>query len=201
MIHETREHEYASLSSPTSDTLEEIETALLTINKRSTGLLHFVESYRNLTRIPQPEFTIFRVADFYANLAKLLEQELNHEKIILERSIEPSNLEMTADEKLMEQVFINLIRNAIQALNATTNPTIRLEAAMSERGKLILRVEDNGQGIISEVLDKIFIPFFTTKPNGSGIGLSLSRQIIRLHGGTIGATSLPNQKTIFTIRI
>ncbi len=183
-----------------AETFEDIEQALKTINKRSTGLLHFVETYRNLTRIPKPDFSIFKINDFFANLTHLLEEDLRRGNVQLHVSVEPGNLELTADEELMEQVFINLIKNSIQALIETKKPVIKLKAFLTERGSVMLQVEDNGQGIIQEVLDKIFIPFFTTKPTGSGIGLSLSRQIVRIHGGTISARSIPGEQTTFIMR-
>ena len=182
------------------DTFKDLQSALKTINKRSTGLMHFVETYRNLTKIPRPEFSIFKVSDLYSGIATLLEQDLKKENISLKYDIDPLDLELTADEELIDQVLINLVKNSIHALEGINNPAIRLHAYLSERGRIILQVEDNGQGIIADVLDKIFIPFFTTKQGGSGIGLSLSRQILRLHGGTISARSLPNEKTVFTIR-
>jgi signal transduction histidine kinase len=108
-------------------------------------------------------------------------------------------LELTADPELVEQVLINLLLNAMQALNA--RPTAGSTwARMDERGRVIIQVIDNGPGIIPEVLEKIFIPFFTTKPDGSGIGLSLSRQIMRLHRGSLTARSQPNVETVFTLR-
>ena len=199
MIGETRESDI-EIPAQMSETFDDIEIALRTINKRSTGLLHFVETYRNLTRIPKPDFSIFKVADFYSNLEELLKDDLMKGNVKLLSSVEPAGLELTADEKLMEQVFINLIKNSIQALPESKSPRITLRAYLSDRGSVILQVEDNGQGILQEVLDKIFIPFFTTKPTGSGIGLSLSRQIVRLHGGTISARSIPGERTTFIMR-
>ena len=114
-------------------------------------------------------------------------------------TVEPDDLEVSADEKLIEQVLINLIKNSINALENKTDARIELRAILNKRGRVTMQVIDNGQGIIKEVLDKIFIPFFTTKQKGSGIGLSLSRQILRLHGGTITAHSIPDQETVFTL--
>jgi signal transduction histidine kinase len=106
---------------------------------------------------------------------------------------------VSADDQLIEQVVINLIRNSIHALENRDNPTIELKAFYNKRGRVTIQVTDNGTGILPEVLDKIFIPFFTTKQSGSGIGLSLSRQILRLHNGTISAFSVPEKETIFTM--
>ena len=177
----------------------EIQQALQTINKRSTGLLHFVNTYRNLTRIPKPNFKIFPVRDLVNNVQLLMEEELRQNKIRLVTSVIPPDIEFSADEQLLEQVMINMLKNAIQALNNRSDPKITIKAFINKRGRLTIQVIDNGQGILKEVLDKIFIPFFTTKPKGSGIGLSLSRQIMRLHGGTITANSEPDTGTTFTL--
>jgi len=181
------------------DSVLEIQQALQTINKRSTGLLHFVNTYRNLTRIPKPNFKIFPVKELFNNIHLLMEEELAESKINFVTKIDPDNLTVSADDQLIEQVIINLIRNSVHALDNRSNPTIELKAFYNKRGRVTMQVADNGKGILPEVLDKVFIPFFTTKQSGSGIGLSLSRQILRLHNGTISAHSVPNQETVFTL--
>jgi two-component system nitrogen regulation sensor histidine kinase NtrY len=181
------------------DNVLEIQQALQTINKRSTGLLHFVNTYRNLTRIPKPNFKIFPVKELFNNIHLLMEEELAESKINFVTRIDPDNLMVSADEQLIEQVIINLIRNSVHAMDNNPNPTIELKAFYNKRSRVTIQVADNGTGILPEVLDKIFIPFFTTKQSGSGIGLSLSRQILRLHNGTISAHSVPNQETVFTL--
>jgi nitrogen fixation/metabolism regulation signal transduction histidine kinase len=181
------------------DAVMEIQQALQTINKRSTGLLHFVNTYRNLTRIPKPNFKIFPVRDLFKNLYLLMEEEITENKINFVTNIEPENIEVSADEQLVEQVIINLIRNSMHALDGRKDPSIELKTYYNKRGRVTIQVADNGTGILPEVLDKIFIPFFTTKQSGSGIGLSLSRQILRLHNGTITAHSVPDEETIFTL--
>ena len=182
------------------ETINEIELAIETIHKRSIGLLHFVESYRDLTRIPTPRFTIFPVRTLFDNLKGLMKEEIQRHNIEYITSITPENLELSADEQLIEQVLINLLKNAIQALENTENPVIELKAMTDLNGKIIIQMIDNGQGILPEVLDKIFVPFFTTKPKGSGIGLSLSRQILRLHRGSLTAHSEPDVQTVFTLK-
>ena len=181
------------------DSVMEIQQALQTINKRSTGLLHFVNTYRNLTRIPKPNFKIFPVKELFKNLYLLMEEEISENKVNFVTNIEPENIEVSADEQLVEQVIINLIRNSMHALDGRKDPTIELKTYYNKRGRVTIQVADNGTGILPEVLDKIFIPFFTTKQSGSGIGLSLSRQILRLHNGTITALSVPDEETIFTL--
>ena len=182
------------------ETINEIELAIETIHKRSIGLLHFVESYRDLTRIPTPRFTIFPVRTLFDNLKGLMKEEIQRHNIEYITSITPENLELSADEQLIEQVLINLLKNSIQALEETESPVIELKAMTDLNGKIIIQMIDNGQGILPEVLDKIFVPFFTTKPKGSGIGLSLSRQILRLHRGSLTARSEPDVQTVFTLK-
>jgi len=179
--------------------LQEINLALKTIHKRTEGLIHFVNTYRNLTRIPTPNFNIFPVERLFQNIYELHRSELEAKNIECEISIEPSSLELSADEQLIEQVLINLISNSIQALEGRQNAKISLNAFLNKRGKINILVTDNGPGILPEVLDKIFIPFFSTKPQGSGIGLSLSRQILRLHEGSINAFSEANKETKFIL--
>ncbi|MBE0653685.1 MAG: ATP-binding protein, partial [Bacteroidales bacterium] len=192
----TREESAENLD---NETIGEIQQALQTINKRSNGLLHFVNTYRNLTRIPKPNFHVVKVKEVFNNLEKLLEEELRTKNIELISRVEPESFEISMDEQLIEQVMINLIKNSIHALEGKPNPKIILKAFFNKRGRPTIQVSDNGVGILKDVLDKIFIPFFTTKPTGSGIGLSLSRQILRLHGGTITAQSIPETETIFTL--
>ncbi len=181
------------------ESVDEIYEALETISKRSTGLLHFVNTYRNLTRIPNPNFKLCYVAELFNNIKKLMEDEFASNQIELRISVEPESLQFMADEQLMEQVIINLVKNSMHALNGRKNAQINLNAFLNKRGRVTLQVIDNGPGILQDVLDKIFIPFFTTKPSGSGIGLSLSKQILRLHNATITAHSEPDKETVFTM--
>ncbi|WP_233145492.1 sensor histidine kinase [Labilibacter marinus] len=181
------------------ETLDEVEGALKTIHKRTDGLLHFVNTYRNLTKIPNPNFSIFKVSHLLGNIKSLFEEEMRRKGIECEMNIEPESLELSADEHLIEQVIINLIKNAIHAIEGKEDGRIQLRAYLNSRGRIVIQVVDNGPGILPSVLERIFIPFFTTKPQGSGIGLSLSRQILRLHGGTINAFSEPDKETKFTL--
>ncbi len=182
-----------------TESLREIEQALDTIHKRTDGLLHFVNTYRNLTRIPTPNFNIFPVARLIDNIKELHSKEIADNGIVCKTSVEPTSLEITADEHLVEQVLINLVKNAIHALENQPEPMLEIKGFLNKRGRITLQVVDNGKGILPDVLDKIFIPFFTTKPQGSGIGLSLSKQIMRLHGGSINAYSEPGKETRFTL--
>lgn len=182
-----------------TEELQEISSALSTIQKRTEGLIQFVNTYRNLTRIPTPNFTIFQVSRLLNNIYELHRAKLEALNIECTLIVEPPTLELSADEMLIEQVLINLIKNSMHALEHRTNARIQLRAFLNRRGKITIQVVDNGPGILPEVLDKIFIPFFSTKPLGSGIGLSLSRQIMRLHGGSLNAFSEPEKETIITL--
>jgi signal transduction histidine kinase len=128
-----------------------------------------------------------------------MEEELKKNNIRFQISIVPDDIEISLDEQLIEQVLINLIKNSIHALDCRPDPMIELKAFYNKRGRVTFQLIDNGIGILEDVIDKIFIPFFTTKPTGSGIGLSLSKQIIRLHNGSITAHSIPEKETIFTL--
>ncbi len=181
------------------ESIEEMQQAIQTINKRSTGLLHFVNTYRNLTKIPKPIFKICAINTLLKNIELLMEEEMHKNNITFSISVIPENIEISLDEQLIEQVLINLLKNAIHAVEGRPSPTIEVKAFYNKRGRVTIQVIDNGVGILKEVIDKIFIPFFTTKPTGSGIGLSLSKQIIRLHNGSITASSEPEKGTTFTI--
>ncbi len=182
------------------ETVEDIRKSMMTINKRSIGLIRFVESYRSLTKIPKPEFEIIPVKNIFGNVKLLMEEELHKSNISCKRAIIPETLEVTADQEQIERVLLNLLKNSQHALEGQENGKIDLNAFLDKRGKVAIQVVDNGPGILEDVIDKIFIPFFTTKANGSGIGLSLSRQIMRFHGGTITANSKPNVKTEFSLK-
>jgi nitrogen fixation/metabolism regulation signal transduction histidine kinase len=179
--------------------LADIKTGIETIRRRSQGLIGFVNNYRALTKIPVPDFSIIKIEDLFSQVNKLLENKFSEDKIIFNYTIEPISLELTVDPKLIEQVLINLLLNSIDALKETTVPEIAMNAVMGEKGQVLIQIKDNGAGILENVLEKIFIPFFTTKKNGSGIGLSLARQVMRQHGGNITVISRLNEYTIFTL--
>lgn len=181
------------------ETVKEIQAALQTINKRSNGLMNFVETYRSLTKIPVPNFAQVRMNELMQNVHTLMKKEVQQKNIKLSTSIEPDTIEVQMDEQMIEQVIINMVKNSIQALEGCKEGLIQIRGFYNKRGRPTIQIIDNGQGILGDVIDKIFIPFFTTKRSGSGIGLSLSRQILRLHGGTITAQSTPNEETIFTM--
>jgi signal transduction histidine kinase len=171
-----------------------------TIQKRSEGLQHLVEAYRSLTHVPKPEFTSFGVHDLVQRIGNLVRPEIAAKGISLECSVVPEDLELFADPQLVEQVVINLVTNALDAVEEGSDSRISIRAAIDERGRGTIKVIDNGPGIEQHALESIFIPFYTTKERGSGIGLSLSRQIMRLHRGTITVQSEPGRGAVFTLR-
>ncbi len=182
------------------ENLRDIKGALDTISKRSEGLLHFVDDYRNLTRIPTPNFQRIKITDLFARIEKLFGDRFHLRKIWYTYSAEPPDLQLTADPDLIEQVLINMVLNSISSLSSTPSPMIKLSGRIDDGGETIIQVLDNGQGIPEELQEKIFIPFFSTRKEGSGIGLSLARQIMRAHKGTITVHSVPEKETVFTLR-
>lgn len=181
------------------DDIESVQNALVTIQKRSQGLLNFVEIYRNLTRIPKPNFKHFQVAELVQRVNQLLKPKFEEHDINLTAKIMPEDLMVTADPDLIDQVIINLVLNSIDAVRDVEIPKINIFAIESMNNRVIIEVSDNGYGIKPDILDKIFMPFFTSKKHGSGIGLSLSRQIMHLHKGSIGVKSKPGEGTTFTL--
>jgi nitrogen fixation/metabolism regulation signal transduction histidine kinase len=181
------------------DDLETMQQALSTISRRSKGLLNFVEVYRDLTRIPQPNFKPVTVKDllFDAKLILLHKSKRKHLDIKIQTS--PDNISITADASLLEQVLLNLLINALHAVKDTLQPKILMSSRINQNDRVIIEIADNGCGIKPELMDKIFMPFFTSKEKGSGIGLSLSRQIIHLHKGNLFVKSVYGKGTVFTI--
>jgi len=182
-----------------SEALTDVRGAIQTIKKRSQGLLHFVDAYRNLTRVPRPKFKICRISDLFAQAEKLVKTHTSGSVVQFRSSVDPESLELTADPELIEQVLINLLLNALHAVHDQPNGEIRMEASLDDRGRVIVEVIDNGPGISEEAREKIFVPFFTTKQEGSGIGLSLSKEIMRLHKGSIQFQSDPGKRTVFRL--
>ncbi len=169
--------------------LQDIHLSLQTISKRSEGLIHFVKEFRSLTSIPKPRPTQFDVRSLLEEISLLHRKELTEKNILLTIQIYPEDLTLLADRSMIEQVVINLFKNAIQAFEDQVEKRIELIASLNERSKPVIAIRDNGSGIDPEAIDKIFIPFFTTKKSGSGIGLSLSRQIMRQHQGSLTVKS------------
>lgn len=183
---------------PNDKTISNTVKGLEIISERGNGLISFVENYRQLTRLPQPDKKKIALKPFFESTVTLLQVDPKNKKTQIEWNCKPADLEIVADEKQIAQVLINLLKNAEEALKNQENGKISIKAEINTNGRPQISVNDNGRGIPSDVVDKIFVPFFSTKENGSGIGLSLSRQIMQMHGGTLKVESLP-QKTSFTI--
>jgi nitrogen fixation/metabolism regulation signal transduction histidine kinase len=194
---ELREKQKA-LKGTEAEDMDDMVLALGTIQRRSEGLIRFVKDFRSLTRIPTPELTNIHVALMLEEICMLYKKELKNIKVEVE--LEPKELVIRADKDQIEQVLINLIQNSIQALEDQAEALIILKGGRDKDGRPFLSVSDNGPGIESEALEKIFIPFFTTKKRGSGIGLSLSRQIMRQHQGTLSVKTIEDQGTEFILR-
>jgi two-component system, NtrC family, nitrogen regulation sensor histidine kinase NtrY len=175
------------------------------IENHGKGLIQFVESYRTLTQLPKPEYVKISLSEFFERITILANSGFESEQplgvsVVIKALVKPETLTMMADDKLLARVFINLIRNSVESFDAeSTNNEIILRAVTDAEGKIVLSVKDNGRGMDQDTLEKVFVPFFTTKESGSGIGLSLSRQIIRLHNGNITCDSLPGKGTTISM--
>jgi len=178
---------------------ESMEGAISTIQNRSQGLLNFVEIYRNLTRIPKPNFRYFRVSEIFERSQQLMKPKMQALKVQCSNRIFPPDMMITADPDLVDQVIINLLLNAMHAVKKVENPEISILVTLNNNNRVVIDIKDNGTGIKPDIMDKIFMPFFTSKKHGSGIGLSLSRQIMHLHKGSITVKSKPGEGTVFTL--
>ena len=198
---ELKQHMESQQAEPlTQEQLQDIHLSLQTISKRSEGLIHFVKEFRSLTSIPKPKLGTIRVKTLLEELCMLHRKELMEKQIHLDISVYPEDLTVSADKNMIEQVIINLVKNAIQSFEDSEDKQIDLKAFLTEKSRPVISIRDNGTGIDPEALEKIFIPFYTTKKTGSGIGLSLSRQIMRQHNGTLTVKSTVGKGTEFTMR-
>ncbi len=177
--------------------MQDIKDALNTIHLRSKGLIDFVNAYRNLTIIPKPELKILSVKELVSNTFIILQNKIKENNIEISYNIDPESLEISADSSQIEQILINLVINSIHALKETKNPEIEINSYLSDSGKIVIQVIDNGSGISDQNKSKIFIPFYSTKKS-SGIGLSFCKQIMKLHKGQINVVTVDGQ-TIFTL--
>lgn len=183
----------------TETTIQTTLRGLSVIKEQGNGLMMFVESYRELTRLPKPDKKIFRVEELISRIKVLYTSLENSEIIKLDVTITPPEMELFADENLISQVLINLTKNALQANEKNPEGKIQVIAGFNSEHRPEIQVVDNGPGIPVEILEQIFVPFFTTREYGSGIGLSLSRQIMRLHGGSLQVRSVPGKETMFCL--
>lgn len=171
--------------------------AMDTIHRRSKGLVSFIDNYKKLTQIPPPQLTNVNMRSLVDDIANLMKGH----GVELHTLVTSPNLISHIDRGQIEQVLINIIKNAQESCSNTSVPCIKLTVTDNEHKQMIIAVSDNGAGMDPDVLEKIFTPFYTTKPGGSGIGLSICRQIITMHGGTLTASSILGEGSIFTIRI
>jgi signal transduction histidine kinase len=179
---------------------EDLEIGIDTIKRRSEGLLKFAETYRNLNKITVLNLQKVFVSELFASMHQLLQPTLEQKNIDFEIILRDPELSLKADVSLVEQVLINLIVNAMEAVKESPNPRIVLSAEYASNNKTLIRIADNGHGMSEEVMDKIFIPFFSTKKSGSGIGLSLCKQIVMLHKGTIQVQSVEGKGSAFVMQ-
>lgn len=176
---------------------EDMLSGLRAIQSRSKGLLSFVDSYRNLSRVPEPVFSDLDVLRLVEEVATLMKEETERHSISLEVRVHPPDLSIRGDERLLAQLLINLVGNAIFALEGCSDCKIEIRAGVDGQGRTYMMVRDNGAGIPDEIIDKIFIPFYTTREGGSGIGLSLARQIMHMHHASIRVSSIPGKGSTF----
>lgn len=192
----TRSNTHYELREEGADDLRE---GLTTIENRSKGLIKFIDAYREYTSLPQPKLKSVNVKAFIDRVIQLMRPEVRKHPVELSWSCESDFLVIQADEEMIEQVLINLIKNSSEALGDTPNAKISVTGYYGGN-HVAIDVTDNGPGIIQEAMTKVFVPFFTTKKTGSGIGLSLSRQIMQMHSGSLTVTSSPGVKTTFSMK-
>ncbi len=198
-LYHKNEHKIIEKQDISEEIIKKTSEGLNVISKRGKGLINFVNNYKQIASLKQLDIETIKVAELFYNLELLMKDKLSEKNIDLQIDIIPFDLEVKADKKYIEQIFINLIKNSLEAITGE-NGQIKLSGYKSQNGKTILEIIDNGKGITPELQDQIFIPFFTTKEKGSGIGLSLTRQIMHLHGGSVSVKSMPGIETIFTLQ-
>lgn len=181
-------------------TMNNLIEGLDVILNRSNGLQNFTEAYRNLSRIPQPKFSKIALTEVIDRVVTLQKYQFPKIDISLDNNVK--NTIVNIDPDLIEQVLINLTKNAVEALNNVNNPKIKLVINKeSKTSSLTIEVIDNGQGIPEDIIENIFIPFFTTKSEGTGIGLALCKQIMRMHGGNLTVVSSEGEGSNFKLTL
>ncbi len=183
-----------------SGSLDDLELGIDTIKRRSEGLLKFAETYRNLNKITTLNLKKVYVRELFGNLLQLMQPTLEQKDIELETILKDTDLQLEVDVNLIEQVLINLVVNAIEAIKDNPAPKIVLSSYVASNYRTVIKIADNGNGMPPELLDKIFVPFFSTKKNGSGIGLSLCKQIMMLHRGNVQVQSVEGEGTAFLLQ-
>jgi two-component system, NtrC family, nitrogen regulation sensor histidine kinase NtrY len=177
----------------------DIHDAIQTVARRSDGLMRFVRSYREVTQLPPPAFRPVALDDCFARLARLMQGEWTTRGIELTVGAPAGGITVLADDSLLDQAIINLLRNAADAAASSPAPQVWLDARLSDRGRPVIEIADNGPGVDTSLGDTIYLPFFTTKPHGSGIGLALARQVMLVHKGAITASTRPGGGALFRL--
>ncbi|WP_299533509.1 ATP-binding protein [Ulvibacterium sp.] len=183
----------------TEDLVKNTAKGLGVIQEQGRNLMDFVHSYRSFLSLPPPDKTLVPAQKLLDNVKTLMDQQSQSNAVYFEAKADPEDLELFIDEKQISQILINLCKNALQSLEGKEKGTIKILSGTNEIGKKFIEVWDNGPGIPEDLIDEIFVPFFTTKNAGTGIGLSLSKQIMHLHGGNIKVRSVPNRETSFQL--
>ena len=189
-----------SLLNNDTGSVDDLELGIETIKRRSEGLLKFAETYRSLNKITTLNLSKIYVRDIFENLLQLMQPTLEQKNIDVDTILKDPDLMLEADTALLEQVLINLLVNAIDAVKEKSDPVITLSAYVANNKRTVIKVSDNGYGMAPEIVDKIFIPFFSTKKTGSGIGLSLCKQIMMLHKGNVQVQSVEGEGTAFLLQ-
>lgn len=186
-------------ASPIAEELEDVQSAVATVARRSDSLMQFIDSYRQISRLAPPEKKRVALADLFETVTSLALAEWNDPGVSLASSVEPSGLYVYADRDLLEPVLLNLLRNAWQATRDMDEARVELRGRLNRRGNTVIEIEDNGHGVPDEIATKIFVPFYTTREGGSGVGLALARQVMIAHGGFIRLGKKSAAGTVFTL--
>lgn len=183
---------------PEGNKMEPAVKGLEVIREQGNNLMDFVQSYRSFLSVPKPDRTLVPARQLFEKIQLLTAKETDRQ-LYIRWNVYPPDLELFIDEKQLTQVLVNLVKNAIHALETTEKGILEVTSGSTPSGKKYIEVMDNGPGITNELIDQVFVPFFTTKEKGTGIGLSLSKQIMQQHGGSIKLHSIPNKETRFTL--
>ena len=191
--------EQVDAEAPIREDLEDLHDAVGTVARRSDSLVQFVESYRQITRLAPPEKRRIAVSELFNSVKMLVAAEWQDCEQYLEISVSPPGLDVYADRDLLEPVLLNILRNAWQATADVDTPRVVLNGRLNRRGNVTIEIIDNGPGIPNDIARKIFVPFFTTKEKGSGVGLALARQVMTSHGGFIRVANNDDGGATFTL--
>lgn len=187
-----------ALDELTENHIKNTVKGLEVVKDQGSDLMDFVQSYRSFLSLPAPDKNLISAAKLLEKIKLMMDQEVKS-NVTISTETNPNDLELYIDDKQISQILINLCKNAIQSIDEQENGKVKLYAGINSEGNKFIEVLDNGPGIHAEIMDEIFVPFFTTKNTGTGIGLSLSKQIMHLHGGSVKAYSIPDKQTIFTL--